>query len=77
MPQAAPVDPLWGWFSQTAGADQQIDAEELQRGLSALHMADYPRPGASLISSTTMSQAALLTLPCTVQVVSLTWRPAD
>lgn len=29
------VDPLWPWFSQVAGADQQIDGEELQKALTA------------------------------------------
>ncbi|XP_071951578.1 sorcin-like isoform X2 [Antedon mediterranea] len=33
--QPGAVDPLWGYFSAVAGADQQIDAHELQRCLTA------------------------------------------
>jgi hypothetical protein len=36
---------MWGYFSAVAGADGQIDAEELQRCLTSAGVADYPRPG--------------------------------
>lgn len=56
----AQQDPLWVHFSAVAGADGQIDAEELQRCLTASGMADYPRPGGSFNLETCRLMVAML-----------------
>ena len=54
--QAAPPDPMWGYFSAVAGADGQIDADELQRCLTSSGISgNYQRKPKITYASSTLT----------------------